>query len=135
MLWVTSPTTTVCLKRERVQAPATIAGPDQQLCRRPVRRPPTYAELASAVLRVATVAGAGGLFLEVGDRNAPQRILDDFADHAQLTVTRNRLQIAPVLSVYAVPRYSFARPDHIEHGNLVRVTYQCVPTPDSVMRE
>src|SRR5712692_2817221 len=90
---------------------------------------------ASAAPSIATAGGAGGLFLDVRDRKLAQRILDDLADHVQLVVARYGLQVRPVFSVNAVPRRFFARLDHVEHGNLVRVTCQCIPALDAVMRE
>src|SRR5712692_8685818 len=88
---------------------------------------------ASAAPSIVTVGGAGGLFLDVRDRKLAQRILDDLGD--LLVVARYGLQVRPVFSVNAVPRRFFARLDHVEHGNLVRVTCQCIPALDSVMRE
>ena len=73
--------------------------------------------------------------LDVRDRKLAQRILDDLTDHVQLVVARYGLQVPPVFSVNGVPRRFFARFDHVEHGNLVRVTCQCIPALDSVVRE
>jgi len=75
------------------------------------------------------------LFLDVRDPNPARCILDDLADHVRLVVARHGLQVPPMFSVNGVPRRCFARLDHFEHGNLVRVTCQGVLALDSVMRQ
>ena len=65
--------------------------------------------LASAAPSIATAGGAGGLFLDVGDHNPAQRILDDLANHVQLVVARYGLQVLPVFSANAGVAWITAR--------------------------
>jgi hypothetical protein len=79
---------------------------------------------ASAAPSIATTGGAGGLFLDVREITRRNASLVDLANHVQLVAARYGLQVFPVFSVNAIPQRSFFRLDHVEHGNLVRVTCQ-----------